>query len=87
MSYHWPKKSTYDESVMKELNNVMEWFRLNQLLVNVNKTGYLFFGPHPNKVYTKGEIDMADLHSIAPHYLFETDDPDDPDHHTVNKKG
>ena len=30
-------RSEYDETVKNELNKVMEWFRVNQLLVNVNK--------------------------------------------------
>ena len=81
------KKSNYDETVKKELHKVMEWFRINQLLVNVNKTGYLFLGPNPNKVYIKGEYDMTELHETAPQYLFTTDDPDDPHHFTINKKG
>ena len=81
------KKSLYDYTSVHELNKVMEWFRHNQLLVNVDKTGSLFLGPHPNKVYVKCELDMADLHNVAPQYLFLADDPDDPDHHTVNKKG
>ena len=81
------KKSEYDEAVKIELHKVMEWFRHNHLLVNVSKTGYLFLGPNPNKVYIKGEYDMTELHATAPQYLFTTDDPEDPDHFTVNMKG
>ena len=81
------KKSEFDEIVKNELHKVMDWFRVNQLLVNVSKTGYLFFGPNPNKVYIKGEYDLSELHVAAPQYLFETDDPEDPNHITVNKKG
>ena len=81
------EKNEYDETIKIELHKVFEWFHCNQLLINVDKTGYLFFGPNPHKMYIKGEYDLSDLHSVAPQFCFDTGDPEDPDHHTVNKKG
>ena len=65
----------------------MAWFNCNDLLVNVNKTDYLHFGPNYNKVYIKGEHDLSELHLVAPLYCFISDDSSDPDHRTVKKKG
>ena len=65
----------------------MEWFHCNQLLINVDKTGYSFFGPNPHKHYIKGEYDLTGLHSVVPQFCFYTGDPEDPDHHKMNKNG
>ena len=66
-----------------------ELVRPNNLLLNIGKTDYIFFGPHYSRVYEKGEHDMEELQSIAPQYLFS--DPYDgytgPEHGIVNKKG
>ena len=77
----------YNDTIKVEFNMVMNWFQNNHLLANAQKTDYLFFGPHHNKCYEKGEYDMAELHCIAPLYLFEVEDECDPDHHTLNAKG
>ena len=47
-------KSLYDETMNSELDNVVDWFSSNELLLNINKTDYLHFGPHYNKVYING---------------------------------
>ena len=49
------EKSKYNEVMRTELNKVIDWFSSNDLLLNITKTDYLNFGPHYNKVYTKGE--------------------------------
>ena len=77
----------YDDTLKLELQKVMEWFTANDLLVNVSKTDYLFLGPNYHKNYIKGEHDMSEIHKVAPEYIFVSDDPEDPDHHTVNKQG
>ena len=82
-------KNKYDDTLKTELCKVVDWFSCNDLMLNVNKTEYLHFGPHYNKSYIKGEHDMAELHLIAPLFLFTLDDQyhDEPDHITVNKMG
>ncbi len=77
----------YNDTIKYELQKVMNWFTCNDLLINVNKTDYLHFGPNYSKVYTKGDFDLAELYEVAPYYLFKSDNPSDPDHFTLNKKG
>ena len=38
-------KKEYDETIKSELHKVLEWFHCNQLLTNVDKTGYSFLAP------------------------------------------
>ena len=65
----------YDEILLTEIEKVNEWFSCNELLLNIDKTDYLMFGPRYNKNYVKGEHDMTELHSAVPAYL--TDDVSD----------
>ncbi len=83
------ERSIYDETMKTELDNVVDWFNSNELLLNINKTDYLLFGPHHNKVYIKGEHDLSELHEVVPAYMFLVDglDAGDPDHIEVNKRG
>ncbi len=57
------KSTAYDETMKAELENVVDWFSSNELLLNFDKTDYLHFGPHYNKTYIKGEFDLTELHS------------------------
>ncbi len=81
------ERREYNKTIKHELQKVMDWFTCNDLLVNVNKTDYLHFGPNYGKVYIKGEHDLSELYEIAPYFLFTSDNPSDPDHITLNKKG
>jgi len=53
----------YDESMKFELQNVMRWFDANLLLLNIDKTKYLYFGPEYNSIKA--------LHSITPDYIYK----------------
>ena len=83
------ERSKYDETLKAELQKVIEWFTCNRLLLNINKTEYIFFGPHYPANYIKGDYDLADLHSVVPLEYLQHPDPDydGPDHNIVNKKG
>ena len=59
----------YDEILQTEIEKVNEWFNCNELLLNIDKTDYLMFGPTYNKNYIKGEHDMSELHTAIPAYL------------------
>ena len=83
------KAIEYDDIMRCELKNVVDWFSSNELLLNFEKTDYLNFGPHHNKIYIKGEYDLTELHSALPNFLFDDcfQDEDDPSHAELNKKG
>ena len=84
------ERSVYDDTIKNELNNVVDWFNSNELLLNIDKTDYLNFGPHYNKVYIiKGEYNMAELHAVAPELMFVDYNlqPGDPTHIDLNLKG
>ena len=83
------RSECYSETMKSELQNVVDWFSSNELLLNFGKTDYLNFGPHYRKVYEKGECDMTDLHATAPQYVFVEpwDEEEDPTFHELNKKG
>ena len=83
------KTINYDETMKTELENVVDWFSANDLILNFTKTDYLHFGPHHNKVYVKGEYDMTELHQVIPNYLIEDEfrELDDPDHVKLNRQG
>ena len=82
-------RENYDVIMKTELKNIVDWFSCNELLLNISKTDYIFFGPHFNNVYDKGEYDLSELHQIVPQYLLEGywDELGDPDHIELNKKG
>ena len=83
------KREMYDETISRELSNVMIWFSCNELLLNINKTDYLNFGPHYPRQYIKGEHDLRELHDTVPLFLIDNEhwDIDGPGHRVVNKKG
>ena len=39
-------RDVYHNTFITELNKVMDWFKLNKLLLNYKKSQYFFFGPH-----------------------------------------
>ena len=41
-------RALYEETIKNELKNVMLWFDSNLLLLNVDKTKYLYLGPYDN---------------------------------------
>ena len=51
-----------------ELTKVMDWFCAN-LLLNYDKTQFLYMGPHYPKQYDKGEFVLQDLYDCSPLYL------------------
>ena len=72
-----------------ELKNIVDQFSCNELLLNFDKlTDYLLFWPHYKKCYEKGEIDLTDMHSALPQFLFEDpfQETGDPEHIEINKK-
>ena len=66
-------RAKYDITMKNELEKVVDWFSSNELLLNITKTDYLHFGPHYNRCYIRGEYDLAELHNIAPQYIFLLD--------------
>lgn len=60
----------YDETLRIELDKVNDWFNCNELLLNIDKTDYLMFGPRYNLKYENNRIiDITDLHTVVPQYL------------------
>ena len=53
----------YDITIKDELLKVMKWFDNNLLLLNVDKTKYLYFGPYNNSIKA--------LHDCVPEFLFK----------------
>ena len=82
-------RSSYDDLLKCEMQKVIDWFSSNKLLLNIDKTEYVFFGPHYPFNYIKGEHDLTELHETGPLYLFQHPDPDydGPNHTIVNKRG
>ena len=82
-------RDNYSDILTLELSKVMDWFDCNELLLNIEKTDYLHFGPHYPKKYEKGEINMSDIHDVGPLYFFERTpyEPEGPSHIELNKKG
>jgi exonuclease III len=56
-------RAQYDDCIRTELLNVMTWFDANKLLLNVDKTKYLYFGPEYNTIKA--------LHSITPDFIYK----------------
>ena len=83
------ERGKYDEIIKTELEKVVDWFSSNDLMLNINKTDYLNFGPHYNKCYIKGEYDLSELHMSVPLFTVAKEDyePEGPDHIELNKKG
>ena len=54
-------RGVYDETLNIEIEKVNDWFNCNELLLNIEKTDYLMFGPKHNKNYIKGEYDLTEL--------------------------
>ena len=52
----------YDYTMKQELLGVMKWFDNNLLLLNVDKTKYLYFGPYNNSI--------KPFHSCIPDYMY-----------------
>ena len=53
----------YDDMCKVELQNVMKWFEANMLLLNVDKTKYLYLGPYHNSIHQ--------LHQCIPELLYK----------------
>ena len=82
----------YDTDLKNELTKVMNWFQCNKLLINVDKTEYIFFGPHYNKVYENSAHKLDDLQELLPETaLQELETPgcstSSQEKRTKNKKG
>ena len=67
-SYRNVDHNTY----ITELNKVMDWFKLNKLLLDYKKSRYIFFGPHYPIQY-KPEFLLQDLYEVCPDYLLLSD--------------
>ena len=61
-------RDVYHNTFITELNKVMDWFKLNKLLLNYKKSQYIFFGTHYTIQY-KPEFLLQDLYEVCPHYL------------------
>ena len=61
-------RDVYHNTFITELNKVMDWFKLNRLLLNDKKSQYIFFGPHYPIQY-KPEFLLQDLYEVCPDYL------------------
>ena len=59
----------YDNTIRAELSNVMKWFDANLLLLNVDKTKYIYFGPEYNSIKA--------LQSITPDFIYKKSLNDD----------
>ena len=66
-------RNDYDNTLSAELTKVMDWFFSNQLLLNHEKTQYMFFGPHHPKQYERGDFVLKDLYESVPSYLLLSD--------------
>ena len=66
-------ENAYKQTLHNEIDKVNEWFNCNELLLNIDKTDYLMFGPnyHINRI--KGEHDMTEAHDNLPHFLTDED--------------
>ena len=61
-------RDVYHNTFITELNKVMDWFKLNRLLLNYKKSQYFFFGPHYPIQY-EPEFLLQVLYEVCPHYL------------------
>ena len=59
-------RDVYHNSFITELNKVMNWFKLNKLLLNYKKSQYIFFGSHYPIQYNP-EFLLQDLYEVCPH--------------------
>ena len=60
--------SIYHNSFITDINKVINWFKLNKLLLNYKKSQYVFFRPHYPIQYNP-EFLLKDLYEVCPHYL------------------
>ena len=61
-------RDLYNETFINELNNIMDWFSSNKLLLNYSKSQYIFFGPLYQTIY-ENEFILNDLYEACPHFL------------------
>jgi len=61
-------RNCYNITLCDQLEKVMDWFSANSLLLNYNKSQYLFLGPHYKNQYIS-EFVLSDLYEVSPHYL------------------
>ena len=61
-------RDVYHNTFITELKKVMDWFKLNRLLLNYKKSQYFFFGTHYPIQY-EPEFLLQDLYEVCPHYL------------------
>ena len=54
----------YNETMKLELLKVMKWFDANMMLLNVDKTKYIYFGPCFNSIKA--------LHNVIPDYAYKS---------------
>ena len=64
-------RDLYRDTLKEELKRVMKWFENNSLLLNYDKTDYLFCGPNFRLNLSKGEYDLLELHQCVPHYIIQ----------------
>lgn len=55
--------ANYEQTIDTEIQNVSNWFEANKLLLNVDKTKYIYFGPSYNSINP--------LHSCVPEFLWK----------------
>ena len=64
-------RDVYHTTLKIELSKVMKWFEDNLLLLNYDKTDYLFCGPYFRKNMDTGENDLTELHQCVPMYIIQ----------------
>ena len=62
-------RDLYRDTLKEELKRVMKWFENNSLLLNYDKTDYLFCGPNFRLNLSKGEYDLLGTHHLGTHHL------------------
>ena len=90
-------RDVYHTTLKNELSKVMKWFEDNLLLLNYDKTDYLFCGPYFRKNMDTGENDLTELHqcvrmyiiqhNILPHYNYHQLDDEGSHFSEINLKG
>ena len=90
-------REAYRTTLKIELERVMKWFENNLLLLNFDKTDYLFCGPYYRMNISPVENDLLELHQcvteyiiqhkVLPGYMYHTLDDKGAHYSELNKKG
>ena len=64
-------RESYRTTLKIELERVMKWFENNLLLLNIDKTDYLFCSPYYRTNMITGENDLSEIHQCVPEYTIQ----------------